>query len=199
MRRWALPEELRISNLDENLEHCDSSAPLLSSEGGLLALGQRNFRFVMVGEGSEKEWLRKNLHFCELPGTLHGAALAEAFANMDVFVFPSRTDTFGLVLLEAMASGVPVVVSPETAVRVDVRHAETGLYAEDVNSFTQSVLSLMKSEALRHEMSCVAHRFASSKNWCGVFDRLYQTYEMGLEEIGCAGPQAETLIAPTLR
>jgi glycosyltransferase involved in cell wall biosynthesis len=62
----------------------------------------------------------------ELPGILSGEALGEAFANMDAFVFPSRTDTFGLVVMEAMASGVPVVVSPETGERVGIRHGVTG-------------------------------------------------------------------------
>jgi glycosyltransferase involved in cell wall biosynthesis len=105
---------------------------------------------------------------------------------MDVFVFPSRTDTFGLVLLEALASGVPVVVSPETGVRVGVRHGITGFHAEDLNSFTQSVLHLMKSEAVHREMSCAAREFACSKTWCGVFEQLYRTYETGLEAIGLA-------------
>jgi glycosyltransferase involved in cell wall biosynthesis len=103
---------------------------------------------------------------------------------MDVFVFPSRTDTFGLVLLEALASGVPVVVSPETGGRVGVRHGITGFHAEDVNSFAQSVLHLMRSETARREMSNAAREFACSKTWCRVFEHLYRAYETGLETIG---------------
>src|SRR5262249_54714159 len=143
-----------------------------------------NFRFLVVGQGGERGWLKKNLQFGEFPGVLHGDALAEAFASMDVFVFPSRTDTFGLVLLEALASGVPVVVSPETGGCVGVRHGITGLYAEDVNSFGQSVLHLMRSETVRREMSNAAREFACSKTWCRVFEQLYRTYETGLETIG---------------
>ena len=159
---------------------------LVELEQDLLAKGQGNFRFLVVGEGSEKEWLRKNLRFGEFPGTLHGDALAESFANMDAFVFPSRTDTFGLVLLEALASGVPVVVSPETGIRVGVRHGVTGLHAGDSNSFTQSVLHLMKSETVRRKMGADAREFAQSRTWCTVFQQLYQTYETGLEETGSA-------------
>jgi phosphatidylinositol alpha 1,6-mannosyltransferase len=153
-------------------------------EQRLLDAGQRNFRLVLIGEGSEREWLRKNLQSAELPGILRGDVLAEAFANMDVFVFPSRTDTFGLVLLEAMASGVPVVVSPETGARVGVEHGLTGFVAQDIDGFTESVRRLMDSEALRREMSCVARRFACSKAWSGVFQQVYRTYEIGLEECG---------------
>ena len=61
---------------------------LVGLEKKLIAAGQSNFRFLVVGEGSEKGWLRKNLQFGEFPGVLHGDALAEAFASMDAFVFP---------------------------------------------------------------------------------------------------------------
>jgi phosphatidylinositol alpha 1,6-mannosyltransferase len=153
-------------------------------ERRLLAAGQRDFRVVLVGEGSEKDWLKKNLRFGETPGILRREALAEAFANMDAFVFPSQTDTFGLVLLEAMASGVPVVVNPETGVRVGVRHGVTGFCAGGLDSFTDSLLRLMNSEALHCEMSSAARRFACTRTWSGVFEQLYRTYEMGLEHIG---------------
>jgi phosphatidylinositol alpha 1,6-mannosyltransferase len=157
---------------------------LVELEKNLIAAGQRDFRFLVVGEGGEKEWLRKNLQSGEFPGVLRGDALAKAFAGMDAFVFPSRTDTFGLVLLEALASGVPVVVNPETGARVGVRHGITGFHAEDLNSYTRSVLLLMNSETVRREMSCAAREFACSKAWREVFEQLYRTYEIGLESIG---------------
>jgi phosphatidylinositol alpha 1,6-mannosyltransferase len=154
-------------------------------ERSLLARGHRNFRFTLIGEGSEREWLRKNLEFGETPGILRGEALADAFANMDVFVFPSLTDTFGLVLLEAMASGVPVVTSPETGARVGVRHGVTGFHAPDLRSFTDTVLQLMGSETLRQQIGAAARAFTCSNTWDIVFEQLYQTYERGLAATGC--------------
>ena len=154
-------------------------------ERSLLAQGQRNFRFTLIGEGNEKAWLRKNLEFGETPGILRGEALAEAFANMDAFVFPSRTDTFGLVLLEAMASGVPVVVSPQTGARIGIRHGVTGFHAPDLDSFTDSVLRLMNSEPLRQRMGAAARIFCCSRMWNGVFEQLYSTYQRGLEASAC--------------
>ena len=147
-------------------------------ERRILAAGQRNFRLVLIGDGSEREWLKRNLQFGELPGVLRGDGLAAAFADMDIFVFPSRTDTFGLVILEAMASGVPVVVSPETGARVQVQDGVTGFLAED---FTENVLQLMRSESLRQRMGAEAHRFACSKDWTSVFEDLYQTYEAAFD------------------
>jgi phosphatidylinositol alpha 1,6-mannosyltransferase len=121
----------------------------------------------------------------ELPGILSGEALGEAFANMDAFVFPSRTDTFGLVVMEAMASGVPVVVSPETGERVGIRHGVTGFHAPDLHSFTGSVLQLMNNESLRQRIGAAARAFTGSRSWNGVFEQLYRTYEWGLEGTGC--------------
>jgi phosphatidylinositol alpha 1,6-mannosyltransferase len=132
---------------------------------------------VLVGDGSEREWLKRNLQFGELPGVLRGDSLAAAFADMDIFVFPSRTDTFGLVILEAMASGVPVVVSPETGARVQVQHGVTGFLAEDL---TEGVLQLMRSDSLRQRMGAEARRFACSRDWSSVFEDLYQTYDAAL-------------------
>ena len=169
---------------------------LVELEQKLVAAGQRNFHFLLVGEGSEKEWLRKNLRSGEFPGNLHGDTLAESFANMDVFVFPSRTDTFGLVLLEAMASGVPVVMSPEAGMRAGVQHGVTGFHAGDLNSFTRSILHLMSGEAVRGAMGFAAREFACSKTWSAVFQQLYRTYETGLTPPRTADPAAAATPAP---
>ncbi len=68
-----------------------------------------HYRFVIVGEGSERAWLAEHMQQAELPGVLRGNALSRAYANLDLFVFPSHTDAFGNVVQEALASGVPAV------------------------------------------------------------------------------------------
>jgi phosphatidylinositol alpha 1,6-mannosyltransferase len=147
-------------------------------EQKLLAAGQRNFRIVLVGDGSEREWLKRNLQFGELPGVLRGDSLATVFANLDIFVFPSRTDTFGLVILEAMASGVPVVVTPETGARVQVQDGITGVLSEDL---AEGVLQLMRNDPLRQRMGAEARQFAGSRDWTHVFEDLYRTYDAALK------------------
>lgn len=67
---------------------------------------------VVVGDGPERQRLEAAYPRARFPGSLEGDALAAAYARADVFVFPSRTDTFGLVLLEALASGLPVAAYP---------------------------------------------------------------------------------------
>jgi glycosyltransferase involved in cell wall biosynthesis len=146
-------------------------------QGKLEAAGRHDFQFVLVGDGREREYLRRHLPQAEMPGVLHGHQLAAAYASMDAFVFPSRTDTFGLVILEAMASGVPVIVTSETGARVGVRDGVEGFLSED---FASGILSLMDSEARRLEMGRAARLLAASQDWDTVFQGIYRTYEEAL-------------------
>jgi glycosyltransferase involved in cell wall biosynthesis len=79
-----------------------------------------------VGQGRESNWLRENVHNAILTGVLRGERLAEAYAGMDLFVFPSHTDTFGNVVVEALASGVPVVVTATGGPKFLVQQGLTG-------------------------------------------------------------------------
>ena len=67
---------------------------------------------VALLHGGDEAWLRERLRRAEFTGVLRGEELSTAYANMDLFVFPSHTDTFGNVVLEALASGVPARSSP---------------------------------------------------------------------------------------
>ena len=148
-------------------------------EQQLLAAGQRNFRLLLVGEGNQRQWLEKNLKFAELPGVLRGERLAAAFAGMDVFVFPSQTDTYGLVLLEAMASGVPVVITPEASAHANLDEL---CGAMSGNDFVESLLTLMRSPELRQSLGSKARKAACSRIWSEVFEKLYDTFGQALRE-----------------
>ena len=87
----------------------------------LLAQGITNFRFLIIGHGQEGVWMQERMTHASFPGVLHGEALSQAYASMDLFVFPSHTDTFGNVVLEALASGVPAIVTPDGGPRYIVR------------------------------------------------------------------------------
>jgi len=69
---------------------------------------------LVVGDGPQRKKLEREYPDTYFAGARHGAALAAAYAGADVFVFPSKTDTFGLVVLEALASGLPVAAYPVT-------------------------------------------------------------------------------------
>jgi phosphatidylinositol alpha 1,6-mannosyltransferase len=145
-------------------------------ERALIQLGVPEYRFLIVGDGGERPWLAAHMQSCELPGMLLGQELARAYARMDVFVFPSTTDTFGNVILEAMASGVPVIVSAAGGPKFLVDTGVTGFTASDTTEFARSVLRLAHDSALRQQMSINARRAASGFSWDGVFERVYQVY-----------------------
>ncbi len=87
---------------------------------------------LVVGEGPARHALARKFPGAVFVGAQTGKALAEIYAAADVFVFPSHTDTFGLVLLEALASGVPVAAFPAAAPRDVIGHANVGVLDDDL-------------------------------------------------------------------
>jgi glycosyltransferase involved in cell wall biosynthesis len=149
---------------------------LADLEKKLLAAGKTDFRFLIVGEGNEREFLEKNLQRADFTGFLDGERLAEAYANMDVFVFPSESDTFGNVIQEANASGVPTIVTNQGGPKFIVRHNETGFVAENLNDFVKFSLLLMNDAEKLAAMKSAAREFAKSRSWNQVFESVYQAY-----------------------
>jgi phosphatidylinositol alpha 1,6-mannosyltransferase len=149
----------------------------------LMARGITNFRFLIVGHGKEEGPLRQQLPNADFTGVLRGNDLARAYANMDLFVFPSHTDTFGNVVLEALASGVPAVVTPDGGPRYIVKDGETGLIATD-DGFSEAVARLMLDRPLHAQMRSAARLYALSASWDAVFEGVYSTYDEVLASHG---------------
>jgi phosphatidylinositol alpha 1,6-mannosyltransferase len=137
--------------------------------------GER-FHFLMVGHGGEEAWLRERLHRAEFTGVLRGEALARAYANMDLFVFPSHTDTFGNVVLEALASGVPAIVTPDGGPCTIVRDGETGCVARD-DQFASAISAILANSAGHQRMRQAARAYAANASWDSVFEGVYAAYE----------------------
>lgn len=141
----------------------------------LTAQGVTSFRFLIVGQGAEENWLRQHLPGAEFPGVLRGKALAEAYANMDLFVFPSHTDTFGNVVLEALASGVPAIVTPDGGPPSIIREGETGLVARD-EDFAAAIACILANPIRHEQMRQNARKDALKTSWDAVFERVYEGY-----------------------
>jgi phosphatidylinositol alpha 1,6-mannosyltransferase len=147
-------------------------------ERQLSALGVHDVQFLIIGHGAEEASLRAALPATKVTfaGVLRGDALSTAYANMDLLVFPSHTDTFGNVVLEALASGVPAIVTPDGGPKYIVEHGETGFIAPD-QGFTESILTLARDRSLLDRMRRHARTHALTCSWDSVFDRVYATYE----------------------
>ncbi|MGC3981182.1 MAG: glycosyltransferase family 1 protein [Steroidobacteraceae bacterium] len=107
---------------------------------------------VVVGDGPAREELQQRYPHAVFVGFKYGEELAAHVAAADVFVFPSRTDTFGLVLLEAMASGVPVAAYPVTGPIDVVKTNVTGVLSEDLRDATLRALQLNRQDCREHAL-----------------------------------------------
>jgi glycosyltransferase involved in cell wall biosynthesis len=151
-------------------------ALLVQIQQELERMGLTNFRFLIVGHGAEQDWLRERLPRAEFSGVLKGEALSAAYAKMDLFVFPSHTDTFGNVVLEALASGVPAIVTPDGGPRTIVRDGETGRIARD-EEFAAAIAGILADPARHARMRLAARAYALTASWDAVFEGVYAGYE----------------------
>ncbi|WJR76287.1 glycosyltransferase family 1 protein [Bradyrhizobium sp. NP1] len=111
---------------------------------------------VVVGDGPARAMLEQNYPEAIFLGALHGEALAQVYAAADVFVFPSKTDTFGLVLLEALASGLPVAAFPVTGPRDVIGTEPVGVLDDDLREACLAALEI-------RPQACVD--FAARQTW----------------------------------
>ncbi len=106
---------------------------------------------VIVGDGPARRGLERRYPHAHFLGAMHGEALAGAYASADVFVFPSRTDTFGIVLIEAMASGLPVAAFPAPG-PIDVVVPAAGVLDEDLRAACLKALTIPREKAREHSL-----------------------------------------------
>ena len=121
---------------------------------------------VVVGDGPAAPELRSRYPQAVFAGLLKGSQLARYLADADVFVFPSRTDTFGVVMLEAMACGIPVAAFPTPGPLDVVQHGKTGYLSQDLGLAVREALKLderrCREYALTQSWHAAAGQFASN-------------------------------------
>jgi glycosyltransferase involved in cell wall biosynthesis len=108
----------------------------------------------------------------------HKYALPQLYASADAFAFASLTETLGLVVLEAMASGLPVIATPAGGVADHLRNGENGLAfpAGNATEMAHAIVRLVMDPALRDRLALGARRTAESLDWEGELDRLDASY-----------------------
>lgn len=136
-------------------------------------------RAILVGEGPEGEMLKKQLPDAIFPGFLHGDELATAYASSDIFVFPSDTESFGNVTLEAMASALPCLCADATGSRSLVEHGQTGYLspATDAEAFANHVALLAADHARRRAMGAAARARSLLFSWDEAMGRILGYYK----------------------
>ena len=154
-------------------------------------------RFVIVGEGPMLDELKREMPDAVFTGVLGRDAVAEAFASSDLFIFPSRTDTAGNVVLEAQASGVPVVISGDGGPRENMVAGVTGLvcHSGDANVWANAVVGLLRYRSRQQEMARGAREYALTRSWSEALQPLYRAYR-DVRDARTSEPASDVLPLP---
>ena len=139
---------------------------------------------IVIGDGPEMAAMKAGLKNGVFAGFLHGAELARAYASSDIFFFPSESETFGNVTLEAMASGLPAVNAIASGSNSLVVEGVTGhlVSARDEATLGARLETLARDEALRRRMGEAARARALDYSWDHILDGLLASYRRVLTE-----------------
>lgn len=136
-------------------------------------------KFVLVGNGPLKPVLSEKYKNIIFAGVKRGEELARHYASGDIFLFPSKTDTFGNVVTEAMASGCCVVSFNDAAAGEHLTHRRSGLLADitDNNMFIENALEAFENKNLRWNIALGSRAIAEQLDWSSVVEKFCNTLE----------------------
>jgi glycosyltransferase involved in cell wall biosynthesis len=150
----------------------------------LLVHERQNLAFVLVGEGPILSELRSLMPDAHFVGYQSGEALSIAYASSDLFVFPSTTETFGNVTIEAMASRVAPICAGDGGSGGLVQDGVTGLLTRgrDAADLAAKIHQVASSRALRDTLAHQAFTYAQTQSWDHIFDKLLESYGRVVDE-----------------
>lgn len=146
----------------------------------------KRLRLVIVGDGPQRAQLQQQLPDAVFCGAQRGEALAEHYASGDLFLFPSLTETFGNVVLEALASGLAVVAFDEAAAAQHIRHGHSGALAMpgDQVAFIDAACWLLEESETLRRVRLNARQHASRQGWPAIIEQferyLYEACQQAL-------------------
>lgn len=167
----------------------EKNLPLLHTAFAEIRRHVPGARLLLVGDGPSRRQLEKDHPHSIFAGMRHGEDLAAHYASADLFLFPSMTETYGNVTLEALASGLPLVAYRMAAAAELIRHGHNGMLADPGagDQFVRAALDLVTRPAARARIATAARQSVASHDWERIHDRL----EAALREaIACAAPPA---------
>jgi glycosyltransferase involved in cell wall biosynthesis len=141
-------------------------------------------QWFVIGDGPLREELQhKGPSNMTFTGYITGEQLAQFYSASDLFVFPSPTETFGNVVIEALASGTPVIAANSGGVKNIIKTGVTGYLCEagNVQEFINAILKLVENESLRMQLGLEGRNYALTKNWDHIFINLLWHYKDVIE------------------
>jgi glycosyltransferase involved in cell wall biosynthesis len=143
----------------------------------------KNIHLVVVGDGPYIEEMKEQLKGmpCTFTGYLEGEELSFVYASSDIFVFPSTTDTFGNVVLEAQASGIPVIVTDKGGPHENIIKDRTGFVvkADDPKDLFVTLQRVVAKPHIIRTMGISARNYMESRSFDGAFIKTWKMYQEG--------------------
>ena len=141
--------------------------------------GPENVAFVLAGDGPIRKELKRRMPDAYFAGYLYGEDLSRVYANSDILLFPSTTETFGNVILEALSSGVPAVVSNIGGCQEIIARSGGGyiVQARKPNKFYESCKSLVEDEVLYKKMQSNGLKYAEEQRWDRINGKLITDFK----------------------
>lgn len=182
--RYAISEKYILSYVGRLAPEKDLKT-LMTVAGSLPPEISKQVHWLIAGDGP----LHDELKMTALPnmtftGYLKGVELAEAYSATDLFVFPSPTETFGNVVLEALASGTPVIGANSGGVKNIISNRVNGYLCEpgEAEDFIKRILHLLDNDSLRVQMGINARKYALTQKWDQIFEDVIQQYSNVINE-----------------
>jgi glycosyltransferase involved in cell wall biosynthesis len=152
----------------------EKNLPLLLATFAAIRGYAPSARLLLVGDGPSRRQLERQHPEHIFAGMRHGEDLATHYASADLFLFPSMTETYGNVTLEALASGLPVVAYRMAAAAELIRHGDNGMLADPGASdqFVRAALDLVTRPGARYRAAAAAPQSVASLDWERIHDRL---------------------------
>jgi len=176
-RSWGLDDQ-SIAVMHVGRLAAEKNLGLLCSSFRALqqAYPQRQLKLILVGDGPQRASLQQNLPEAVFCGLQRGEALAVHYASGDLFVFPSLSETFGNVVLEALASGLGVAAFDQAAAAQHIRHGYNGALAldQDEQSFIEACLWLLAEPENLRRARLNARRGAARQSWEAIVEQFEQ-------------------------
>lgn len=173
-RQWGL-EETDIAVLHVGRLAAEKNLGLLASTFDALRVRYptQRLKLIVVGDGPQRASLQQQLPDALFCGVRRGEALAEHYASADLFLFPSLSETFGNVLLEAMAAGLGVVAFDQAAAAQHIEHGHNGALAnaDDAQSFVDAAQWLLETPENLRRVRLNARQHAARQGWSTIVER----------------------------
>ena len=186
------PNDLVISYVSRIAS--EKNVSYLADALAIVAARRPDVRILFVGDGPARSDLERRIGaIASFAGYRMGEELADYYSAGDLFAFSSLTETFGNVVLEAMASGMPVAALRAGGVGDTVQPGKTGLLVEPSEPparFAEAILSLIAEPARLRAMAEAARAYALSQSWDAIMGELRQRYQVAIDFRASASPEA---------